>query len=105
LAFDTSSISGMSLVLIQVIIYTVIGLLLASMIGAITYMYLQWKRYNYEVWIYEQNADGEIVNPFEPKIDKGGIFIDKKTNNEFAKSISSLKRDRDLRNIVYIPME
>jgi len=56
-----------------------------------------------------KNPDYEYVGvefAIEPEDDDHAIwFIDKKTNNEFAKSISSLKRDRDLRNIVYIPME
>ena len=77
MALDTTQIAAMGMNIWKWVAY---GIMFAVSMGAIyaaAYWYNRKKRYNYIVRVFNRDATGNVVQ--QPD-DKGGIFLDKKTN-------------------------
>ena len=80
MVLDTTAVKNIGTGVWKSVVY---GLLISLIISAVVYVFflmMQRKRYEYvvRVWKKESETSDSVV---QVAVDKGGIFLDKKTNN------------------------
>lgn len=75
--FDTAQITSIGMNIWKWVVYGIIFAVSMGMIYAAAYWYNRKKRYSYVVRVFNKDATGNVVQ--QPD-DKGGVFLDKKTN-------------------------
>jgi|TARA_Y100000310_G_scaffold304896_1_gene344511 hypothetical protein len=96
---DLASVSNVGMTVLWIVIFLLMGLIAAGIIGGGVWLYLNSKRWKeYKVFIWERDGFGQL----NQKEDSAGIFVDVKTKNKrFFLKKANVGLDPD--DVPYLP--